>query len=90
MTDGHQWIPFAENVFMPRGHHDIEAWFKNLKSVFRYFGHNTGAGVLAVEHFDGLSEPLMPPVEGELNGIFLHAKPWIPGGKKSIFTVVIH
>ena len=23
-------------------------------------------------------------------GPFLHAKPWIPGGKKSIFTVVIH
>ena len=22
--------------------------------------------------------------------IFLHAKPWIPGGEKSIFTVVIH
>ena len=21
---------------------------------------------------------------------FLHAKPWIPGGEKSIFTVVIH
>ena len=22
--------------------------------------------------------------------LFLHAKPWIPGGEKSIFTVVIH
>ena len=22
--------------------------------------------------------------------IFLHAKPWIPGGEKSIFTAVIH
>ena len=21
---------------------------------------------------------------------FLHAKPWIPGGEKSVFTVVIH
>ena len=26
----------------------------------------------------------------ELNRFFLHAKPWIPGGEKSIYTVVIH
>ena len=49
------------------------------------------------------SLPLMVPftvvlVSGVLNymkwsvndNAFLHAKPWIPGGEKSIFTVVIH
>ena len=26
----------------------------------------------------------------DMNYHFLHASPWIPGGEKSIFTVVIH
>ena len=32
------------------------------------------------------------PEEAHVHGdyIFLHAKPWIPGGKISIFTAVIH
>ena len=33
-----------------------------------------------------------PPIKTIMMKIvnFLHAKPWIPGGEKSIFTVVIH
>ena len=37
-----------------------------------------------------LNDHLSPKIAGDENDSFLHARPWIPGDEKPIFTVVIH